>query len=243
MKDIFFDGKIFQMNKLKFKQLDSSVATPHSLLMADLGKDLVWANIGTVNPSDIIDRSSGDNRYLRLAGGSLYGPINFNKGNDISSISPNLALSNGNYFVVTGTTNITAFGTIQAGSMRYMTFADVLTLVNSASLILPGGSNIKTNPGDSALFVSLGAGVWKCLNYFSTAYSSYKQSFTYADLTDGQIVITHGLQERVPAIQVWGSDFSILTPDNIVSVDINNIMIDLTSYGSFTGEYFVKIVK
>lgn len=231
------------MNKLKFKQLDSSAATPYSLLMADLDKTLAWATIGTVNPTDIVDRSSADTRYLGLAGGSLYGPLNFNKATDVLSASPNLALTNGNYFVVTGTSNISSFGTIQPGSMRFMTFADVLTIINSSNLILPGGINIKTNAGDSAVFVSLGEGVWKCLNYFSTAYSSYKQSFQYTDLTNSLITISHNLGDRIVGVHVWSPGYQIITPDDITSIDINTITLDMTSYGSFDGDCYVKVIK
>lgn len=235
------------MTKLKFKQLDSSEATPFSLLMADLGKDLVWATIGTVNPTDIIDLSGGDSRYLQLAGGSLYGPINYNKGNDISSSSPNLALSNGNYFVVTGTSTITSFGTIQAGSMRYMTFASALTITNSSNMILPGGVDLKTNPGDSALFVSLGGGVWRCINYFSTVNVSSTQSFQYSDLVDGQITLTHNLNEMFPVIQVYlpgiGGNYYKVDPDDIISIGINSVTINMTSFNSFDGECYVKFVK
>ena len=67
---------------------------------------------------------------------------------------------------ITGTTTITAFGTVKAGSIRHLRFAGALTLThNATSLILPGGANITTAADDTATFISLGAGNWLCLAY------------------------------------------------------------------------------
>ncbi len=70
------------------------------------------------------------------------------------------------YVRITGTTTITAFDTVPSGRMRTVLFAAVLILThNATSLILPGGANKTTAAGDVALFVSEGAGDWRCL-YF-----------------------------------------------------------------------------
>lgn len=67
---------------------------------------------------------------------------------------------------VTGTTTITALGNAGAGAYRIVTFAGALTLThNATSLILPSGDNILTVAGDSAEFLSLGSGNWKCTAY------------------------------------------------------------------------------
>jgi hypothetical protein len=71
-----------------------------------------------------------------------------------------------NYLQVTGTTAITAFDTVQAGTCRTLEFQGALTLTNNAtSLILPGGANITTAPGDVATFRSEGSGNWRCVAY------------------------------------------------------------------------------
>lgn len=65
---------------------------------------------------------------------------------------------------VTGTTDITAI-TLRAGQIRWVKFAGALTLTNGASLILPGGANIKTAAGDTAVFVGEGSGVVRCISF------------------------------------------------------------------------------
>jgi len=72
----------------------------------------------------------------------------------------------GSLFVaVTGTSAITSFGTA-ANKLRFLRFAGALTLTHDAtSLILPGGANIVTAAGDTALFTSDAAGHWRCRQY------------------------------------------------------------------------------
>jgi hypothetical protein len=89
------------------------------------------------------------------------------KGSDIASASSiNLGAATGDYVDVTGTTTITALGTVAAGIERTVRFTGVLTLThNATSLILPGGANITTAAGDVATFRSLGSGNWRCVGY------------------------------------------------------------------------------
>ena len=50
---------------------------------------------------------------------------------------------------ITGTTTITGFGTVAAGTKREGRFTGILTLThNGTSLILPGAANITTAAGD-----------------------------------------------------------------------------------------------
>ncbi len=67
---------------------------------------------------------------------------------------------------ITGTTTITSFGTTANGVTRNLRFAAALTLThNATSLILPGGANIITEAGDTAIAISLGSGNWVVVNY------------------------------------------------------------------------------
>lgn len=68
--------------------------------------------------------------------------------------------------LVTGTTAITEFDSVDAGVTKQLVFADVLTLThNATSLILPGAANITTAAGDVAIMLSLGDGNWRCIGY------------------------------------------------------------------------------
>lgn len=89
------------------------------------------------------------------------------KGADIASATTtNLAAATGDFVDITGTTTITGLGTATAGVERTVRFTGILTLThNATSLILPGGANITTAAGDTAIFRSLGSGNWRAIAY------------------------------------------------------------------------------
>lgn len=83
-----------------------------------------------------------------------------------SATTTDLGSVPGRYVSVTGTTAITGLGTIKAGTVKYVKFADALTFThNATSLILPGAANITTAAGDTAIMVSEGSGNWRCVSY------------------------------------------------------------------------------
>ena len=103
------------------------------------------------------------------------------KGADIASAATvDLSAATGNYVHVTGTTTVTALGTVSAGMRFLLVFDGALTLThNATSLILPGAANITTAAGDRAEFVSLGSGNWRCLWYTTAAaYSAIERTWT-----------------------------------------------------------------
>jgi hypothetical protein len=71
------------------------------------------------------------------------------------------------YISITGTTNITSFGsTCKAGHVKIVTFTASLTLTyNATSLIIPGATNVVTTAGDQAVVVALGSGNWQVVSY------------------------------------------------------------------------------
>lgn len=83
-----------------------------------------------------------------------------------ASASVNLSTANGNYLHITGAATINSFGTCSAGSRFILVFDGICTLTDSATLILPGGSDITTAAGDCALLVSEGSGNWKMVAFF-----------------------------------------------------------------------------
>lgn len=83
-----------------------------------------------------------------------------------SATTTDLSTVDGVNVTITGTDTIEAFGTVQDGARRYLTFAAALTLThNASSLILPGGANITTAAGDTAVARSLGSGNWRVISY------------------------------------------------------------------------------
>jgi hypothetical protein len=89
------------------------------------------------------------------------------------------------YTTITGTTPITSFGSVGAGTYRIVEFTGALTLThNATSLKLPGSANITTAAGDVGYFVSLGSGNWKCLHYSKadgSAVASFSGTLTSTD--------------------------------------------------------------
>lgn len=86
---------------------------------------------------------------------------------DIASAGT-ITVGAGGYAHVTGTTTITDidFSTATNGRWAYIVFDGALTLThNATTLILPGGSNITTAAGDSALFIQDNADNIKCMFY------------------------------------------------------------------------------
>jgi len=122
-----------------------------------LFKSVTWANI----------KATLNSTYLQLSGGALTGLLKLAKSTNIASATTtDLSTATGNLVHITGTTTITAFGTLQAGTKIDVVFDGILTLThNATSLILPGGLNITTIAGDSATFISEGSGNWKCASY------------------------------------------------------------------------------
>lgn len=93
--------------------------------------------------------------------------VRFAKGSDIASASSvDFEAATGNVVDITGTTTITALGTVQAGTIMFVEFDGALTLThNATSLILPTAANITTAAGDCAIFQSEGSGNWRCMVY------------------------------------------------------------------------------
>jgi hypothetical protein len=87
------------------------------------------------------------------------------------------------FVVVTGSTAITSLGT-GANLLRFVRFAGALTLAhNATALVLPGGANITTAAGDSAIFCSDGSGNWRCLAYQQAASAPGSPSFAGLSVT------------------------------------------------------------
>jgi len=147
--------------------------------------------------------------YAALTGASFSGAVNFAQGANIASASTTaIGAGTGNYINITGTTTITAFDTVQAGTERILNFNGILTLTyNASSLILPGAANITTAAGDIGRFVSLGSGNWVCTAYSKAsgnpvataiALATYL-GFTTSASANGYVKLPGGI------IVQWGS--------------------------------------
>lgn len=81
-----------------------------------------------------------------------------------SAATVNLDTTDGSQVDVTGTTTITAV-TLAANVEKIVRFTGVLTLTNSANLVLPGAQDIVTSAGDYAVFKGAGGSVVNLIEY------------------------------------------------------------------------------
>ena len=130
-------------------------------------------------------------------------------GTDIASYATiDLGAATGAVVSITGTTGISAMGTVEAGVLRLVKFVGALILThNATSLILPTGANITTAAGDTAIFVSLGSGNWKCSVYQRADGSSLAggggETGTYGEsITAGDCLSAVGLATSTDDIVV-----------------------------------------
>lgn len=81
-----------------------------------------------------------------------------------SGATCDIGAANSPFVRVTGTTNITSFGTNYNGP-RFLRFTGLLSLSNSSTLVLPGGATIAVQVGDSCIAVPMTGGGWRVTQY------------------------------------------------------------------------------
>ena len=96
----------------------------------------------------------------------------WSKGADVASATALPLITDGNYFDVTGTTDITSFDSVGVGAVVKLHFDGILTLTHHATdLVLLGGADIPTAAGDEAEFVEYASGDYRMTNYSRAAVS------------------------------------------------------------------------
>jgi hypothetical protein len=175
--------------------------------MADVSSNLYsWSTTASSNsPSGATNVGSGlDDNLRQLQATVREGLAHYNSVAVASAGSVDLGAQTGNFLIISGTTTITALGTVSAGIWKVVRFSGALTLThNGTSLILPGAANITTVAGDVACFLSEGSGNWRCVWFQPTDGRSaagiliVPTSASPAQTTDGSVV--------------WDSDDDLLT--------------------------------
>lgn len=118
-----------------------------------------------------------------------------------SATSTDLGSVQSNIINITGTNNISGFGSSAIINQPFyiVRFSGILTLVNSASLVLQGGSNITTAAGDTAILLYLGTGNWALVAYFPATTFGFNGGTVANPITapafipDGSSVPTNGM--------------------------------------------------
>ena len=78
---------------------------------------------------------------LGTGGVSIASTLKMTKGGDISSASPLVIDTDGNYFDVTGTTNFAAM-TVESGNFFMLQFDSALTITHGSGIELPGATPV-----------------------------------------------------------------------------------------------------
>ena len=125
---------------------------------------------------------------------------------------------------ITGVVTITSFGIADDGVIKFVKFDNALVLTHHAtSLILPDGVNITTVAGDSATFVSLGGGNWKCLSYQTKKASNAKLAAGVDDSDFTTVAgIVHLLGNLTSAVATY---FTSTRTAKTTPVDADSIML------------------
>lgn len=159
---------IYASGSTAFSNL-ADVATGNALISGGITTAPSWGKIGlTMHVSGILPiANGGTNASTTVTAFDSLGT----QGADIASATTtNIGAATGPYIHITGTTTITAFDTVAAGTQRVVKFTGALILThNATSLILPGAANITTAANDVAVFRSLGSGNWICVSYVRSA--------------------------------------------------------------------------
>lgn len=100
-----------------------------------------------------------------------------------SATTTNLNAAGGDNVHVSGTTTITAI-TLAQGHERTVVFDGALILTNGASLILPGGANITTAAGDTAIFRGEASSVVRCISYTKATSGVLPAGFGMSAITN-----------------------------------------------------------
>jgi len=137
-----------------------------------------------------------------------------------SATTCDLGTKDSTFLTVSGVTTVTGLGTVSAGIYKYVTFSGALTLTHNATSLILFGANITTVAGDSALFLSLGSGNWRCLAYqpvggYAQLAGSTSQAFACSTLAASGAVTATGLVTanaglKFPATQVAVADVNTL---------------------------------
>ena len=73
--------------------------------------------------------------------------------------------------------------------------------------------------------------------------SGYQKDFTYADLVSGNLPVNHGLSVKNNIVGIMDNNFQTILPDGVTFTDLNNLTVDLTSYGGISGTWNVAVTN
>lgn len=72
---------------------------------------------------------------------------------------------------------------------------------------------------------------------------SYRTTFVNADLSAGNLTITHNLNKQVSAIFIFDNNNDMIIPDNIDITGANTSTVNLSSFGTLSGTWNLLVLR
>lgn len=131
----------------------------------------------STNGNAAVSFSSGTGEIFMDAPSRLFDELNLKEITVAAAATSNIGAIHGAKILISGSgQTITSLGTSSSSidKRRFVRFDGINTLTNNAtSLILPGGANITTAAGDTAIFLQDASGNWRCYVYQRSASSPF----------------------------------------------------------------------
>lgn len=70
---------------------------------------------------------------------------------------------------------------------------------------------------------------------------SYVDTFVDGDLSSGVLTVTHNLTVSAIGVHIYDNNSKLIMPDEVTLVNTNSCTVDLTSYGTLSGTWTVKV--
>lgn len=75
----------------------------------------------------------------------------------------------------------------------------------------------------------------------SVSSLSYTTTFANGDLSSGVLTVTHNMTVDGIGVHIYDGSSNLIMPDEVTIVDTNSCTVDLTSYGTLSGTWRVKV--
>lgn len=167
--------------------------------------------------------------YLRAHASLIRQPYALASSSIASASTVNVAAANGESVQITGTTTISSLGTGFNGCLRELRFSGALTIVHSASLQLPGATNITTAAGDIYTFRCTGSSVWVFVGGRTQPAAGLPGNLpawattTPASKADSSLTMTAGNGLTGGGDLTTNRTFTLGTPDSTTLVSTNAV--------------------
>ena len=152
---------------------------------------------------------------LGTGGVSIASTLKMTKGGDISSASPLVIDTDGNYFDVTGTTNFSAM-TVESGNFFMLQFDGALTITHGSGIELPGAADLTTAAGDRLICYATAADTVEVMSVETEAAAAAGGLVLIgtAVASDSASLTVTGLDATYESYKIIGSNMTPAT-DNV----------------------------